>query len=316
MANGRVTVNDAALVPSGITARTEAVGIWKLVKNGALSVPAARELIGSSTAFRLQVLIAFDALCIHPGQVAEITPELRSEVLRLLRLNLSQQKVAQTLGIGTPLIGRIAREAGICFQKIGRGRRLSPALKEKIMAAVKSGERSSEIQKAFGVDYDTTIAFRRRLGDHSDRRHLTKLSAEQIDLAEANLAKGTTWRDTAAQLGVSLATLQKSTPYRKGTRGYKLPPIVKDEILTALKAGQRQVDICKATGVSERTVRRIRRDAGLSEVVHRLSSVERQGILEGIRAGRPNREIAAEFSCDRTRVWQIRVEQGNARQRS
>jgi len=151
------------------------------------------------------------------GNIGDHTPaELKLAVITRLRGGWSQAQIRNTLPIRIGVIMRLSKEVGAAYLKRrGRGRRFTPALKEQIRAAVQSGKRSSEIQREFRIDYDTTIKFRRELGDFENRRHWMKLSPAQIDEATLALQNGEKWRTVAKTFNVALATLQRHVAYRK-----------------------------------------------------------------------------------------------------
>jgi len=152
--------------------------------------------------------------------IGEHTPaELRHAVIARLRGGWSQRQIRETLPVRIGLIMRLSKEVGAAYLKRrGRGRRFTPELRAAIRAAVKAGKRSSELQREFSIDYDTTIQFRRELGDREDRRHWMKLSPEQVEQATHMLQQGKKWRTVAETFNVALATLQKRVGYRKRGR--------------------------------------------------------------------------------------------------
>ena len=142
--------------------------------------------------------------------------ELRLAVITRLRGGWSQRQIRNTLPVRIGVIMRLSKQIGAAYLKRrGRGRRFTASLKEQIRTAVRAGKRSSEIQREFRVDYDTTIKFRRELGDFENRRHWMKLSPAQIEAATEALRKGEKWRAVAKHFNVALATLQRHVRYRK-----------------------------------------------------------------------------------------------------
>jgi hypothetical protein len=181
----------------------EARALVHLLRSGETPT-SIRNLIGGDSGYRRSVLAHFDTL---------IEPEKQIELL--LRVGWSQERIIRTLGVKYRTVQQIARKSGYVFQKRGRGRRLSPVLRDQIRQAVRNGMRSAVMQHRFGIDYDTTIKFRNEQGDFENRRHWCKLSAFDQARGEDMLRTGTHWRDVASRLGVALATVQRAIDYRK-----------------------------------------------------------------------------------------------------
>jgi len=89
-------------------------------------------------------------------------------------------------------------------------------------------------------------------------------------------------------------------------RGHKLPAERKRRILAALKRGMRQVDVARKFDTSEKSIRLIRRRAGLPEIARRLTAEQRAGIVAAIQTGEGYVSIARRFHCDRSLVWRMR----------
>jgi transposase-like protein len=302
--------NEDDLLP-GDNAAAEAKGLLALLQTGE-TVTSLRNLIGSNTPYRRRVLTLFDLLVAHYPKngfrlrervnTKDVSNVLRSEALRLLRSGLSHKAVLERLPIGAGLVVQLSKTYRIAYQKTGRGRRLSPDLKQQIADRVKAGARSSDISKEFGVDYDTTVQFRHLAGDFENRRLRKKLSEHDLAQARTQLEAGGKWRTVAAKLNVSLATLQKSLPYRKNDAGHPV-----QEMVSAFRAGKQIIEIAGEFRLCVKTVRGLLRRAGVKAegTGRRFSPEEKEAILTAIRAGTPNREIAAEFHCHRSRVWQM-----------
>ncbi|SRR5260370_13051248 len=143
--------------------------------------------------------------------------ELRLAVITRLRAGWSQRRIRNTLPVPIGIILRLSKEIGgaAYLKRRGRGRRFTASLKDQIRAAVQAGKRSCELQREFGIDYDTTIQFRRELGDFENRRHRTKLSPAQVEQATQALQRGEKWCAVADNFHVALATLQRAVAYRK-----------------------------------------------------------------------------------------------------
>jgi transposase-like protein len=87
--------------------------------------------------------------------------------------------------------------------------------------------------------------------------------------------------------------------------GHKLPAETKRRILAAIRRGVRQVDVARKFDTSEKSIRRIRRRAGLPEIARRLTPEQRAGIVAGIQKGEGSVSIARRFHCDRSLVWRM-----------
>jgi transposase len=143
--------------------------------------------------------------------------ELRLAIITRLRGGWSQRQIRNTLPVRIGVIMQLSKEIGGAgyLKRRGRGRRLSPELKAQIRAAVLEGRRSSELQREFQIDYDTTIVFRREVRDFENRRHWTKMSPAQVEQATQALQRGEKWLAVAEAFHVALATLQRAVVYRK-----------------------------------------------------------------------------------------------------
>jgi len=158
------------------------------------------------------------------SNIGDHTPaELQMAIVNRLRGGWSHLEIRETLPVRIGVIMKLSKQIGAAYLKRrGRGRRFTASLKEQIRAAVQAGKRSSELQKEFSVDYDTTIQFRRELGDFENRRHWMKLTAAQVEEATEMLQRDEKWRTVATHFNVALATLQRHVVYRK--RGAKGTP--------------------------------------------------------------------------------------------
>jgi transposase len=102
------------------------------------------------------------------------------------------------------------------YEKFGRGRRISPELKQTVMQRLKAGAKSTELEREFRLSYFTVAKYRRLLGDYDTRRgRKMKLSPEVLQQAEQRLRAGDGWRHVAADLRVSPQTLYDRLKYRK-----------------------------------------------------------------------------------------------------
>jgi hypothetical protein len=133
-------------------------------------------------------------------------PALRAENLRLLRLNLSQVKIRERLGIGRRLVEAVAREAGTAYEKVGRGRRFIPSVREQILLAVRTGERAVDIQNRFHVSRDFIYELRCKNGDREDRRLRRGYDVVAVKRA---LAAGKPLKEIEDTFGIAHAVLWK-----------------------------------------------------------------------------------------------------------
>jgi hypothetical protein len=98
----------------------------------------------------------------------------------------------------------------------GNGRRMSPELKTEIMARLKRGAKSSELESEYKLSYNAVARLRRLTGTFDTRRgRKRKLSSVVLQQAETRLKNGERWRDVASALAVSPQTLANRLRYRK-----------------------------------------------------------------------------------------------------
>jgi hypothetical protein len=99
---------------------------------------------------------------------------------------------------------------------VGRWRKISPEVKAKIMQGLKAGRRSCELEREFGVCFNTVAKLRRLIGDvPGPAGRKRKLSEDVLHQAEERLRHGEKWRVIAASLAVSPQTLANCLRYRK-----------------------------------------------------------------------------------------------------
>jgi DNA-binding CsgD family transcriptional regulator len=195
-------------------AHQEALAMFLFVKQGE-RVDAIRDGIKPNRAcdasmikYRFEILLAFDVLRIKPGRPVEITPELRAEIVRLLRLNFSQKQVARALRMSASMVWRVAKPAAASTLKRGRGRRFTSGQIEAIRAAIRAGDSSKEIIEAFHIHPQTVKKFRIQLGDTTNYHFDRKLSARQVAEIRAHLAAHSlTWKEMTARYGISIALI-------------------------------------------------------------------------------------------------------------
>ncbi len=219
---------------TGGVAKTEALALFALTKNGD-SIDDVRKLIGNGSGYRRQVRLHFDALVARKPLpkgtkqrvrcvVERVSPELKNEVKAQLRAGRSHAAIRETVPVGPGLILNVSKEIHASELKKGRGRRLPLELQEQIRAAIREGQRPTDIVHRLGVCEKTVGTFRRELGDFENRRYRRKLTPAQIEEATVQLRHGDKWRDVAEYFGVSTTTLGHAVPYRKreGRNYYEL----------------------------------------------------------------------------------------------
>jgi hypothetical protein len=142
--------------------------------------------------------------------------ELKLAVITRLRGGWSHKQILATLPVRPRLVHLLSKEiqARYC-KRHGRGRKIRPELKEQIVQGLRAGRTSAELQRMFHVDDRTVRAYRRELGDFSNRRKVLKLTPEQVARAEQMLRDNEKWIVVARSFGVALHTLQKRVKYRK-----------------------------------------------------------------------------------------------------
>jgi hypothetical protein len=223
----------------------------------------------SMVRLRYQILLAFDALCTKRGTPEEITPELRAEILRLLALNFSCKQVGRALRVSLSIINCAARP--LRALKRGRGRRFTPTVWKLILAAVRSGRTSREVQSQFGIHYVSVLKARKELGDTEDRRRRRKITPERIQRAEQLLRAGESWADVARTIGLSQTTVIAHVKYRKYRDSFPFVRLSRKKhaaIVTALLAGQSRNTICRELRASARTVDKIRHERQRTLAAH------------------------------------------------
>jgi hypothetical protein len=210
----------------------EARMLHRMVKHGGETAASIRALIGMGNGYRRKVRAYFDAM---------VDPEGR--VLQLLRAGWSHQRIRSTLHVRWRIIFQLSKQIHAPTLKAqGRGRRLTRELYDRLAAAVSSGQRPCEIERALRIDPTTVLRYRREHGDFVDRRHWQLLTTEEIAEAEQLLRHGEAWRDVAKWLGCSLATLQRRVVYRKRRR-----PDECAQTYTAAARGARGASTCLRT---------------------------------------------------------------------
>jgi hypothetical protein len=167
-----------------------------------------RECDKAMIRYRFQILLAFDVLRIKPGRPAEITPELRAEILRLLRLNFSQKQVARALLMSPSMVWRVARPLQASTLKRGRGRRFTSGQLEAIRAAIRAGDSSKEIVETFHIHWQTVKRLRIELGDTKNHHYDRKLSSQQVAEIRAHLsAHSMTWKEMTERYEISISLI-------------------------------------------------------------------------------------------------------------
>jgi hypothetical protein len=103
---------------------------------------------------------------------------------------------------------------------IGRWRQISPEVKHKIMERLRAGAKSSELEREYGVCFNTIAKLRRLIGDvPGGPGRKPKLSPAALQQAEQRLRNGDRWCVVAAAFGVSPTTLVSRLRYRKRRAG-------------------------------------------------------------------------------------------------
>jgi transposase-like protein len=201
----------------------EAKGMVSLLKTGE-TVEGLRALIGTTTPYRVSVLNAFDAAVarlgkkgkpLHNMQFHAVSDRLRSQVSRRLRQGLSQKQIEKAVPVSQGFIQELSKQTRASWSKLGRGRRISPEMKQTITERIKNGAKSIDLEREFSVCSHTVRKWRRALNDREDRRRRKKLTKQQIEQATAQLRSGSTWRAVAWSLGVNERTLSLCVSFRK-----------------------------------------------------------------------------------------------------
>jgi hypothetical protein len=224
----------------------EAKSFLKLLHAGE-TADSVRQTIGTASPYRRAVLIAFDILFARVSKDGkrlcrrvrnkDVSPRLRQEVIKLLRMGWSHARIRRALPIGPGLIYRLSKKIDAPTLKHGRGRRFTPAQWAAIRADVAEGLPSATVEQKYRIDYQTVQKMRRELGDYANRVHWRKLSLPQILGATQALKSGGKWRDVAAGVGVSFKTLADCVIYRKRDDMKKLSPEEIEQAIQLLTNG-------------------------------------------------------------------------------
>ncbi|MGB2624305.1 MAG: hypothetical protein WA857_21820 [Candidatus Acidiferrum sp.] len=98
----------------------------------------------------------------------------------------------------------------------GKGRRLSPELKARVMHELKNGARPFDVERKYRLSYFTVAKLRRLIGDiPGPVGRKRKLSQKVLELAEQRLRNGEKLYVVAADVGVHVHTLQNRLTFRK-----------------------------------------------------------------------------------------------------
>ena len=206
------------------TAKGEAASFIVLLKNGTETAQGIRTLIGEDTPGRQKILDAFDSLVARLGKNGKslrnmkhsaVSDRLRDQVLSRLRKGVSQKEIEKAVPVSPGVVQELSKETRASWAKTGRGRRLSPALKQTLTERLKAGAKPIELERAFAVCSHTIRKMRRALNDGEDRRHRRKLTPAQIEEATSQLRAGRTWRAVAWDFKVDEGTLSHCVPFRK-----------------------------------------------------------------------------------------------------
>ena len=99
---------------------------------------------------------------------------------------------------------------------VGKGRRLSPELRARVMQELKNGARPFDIERKYSLCYNTIAKLRRLIGDvPGPVGRKRKLSQNVLALAERRLRNGEKLCVVAADVGVHVHTLQNRLTFRK-----------------------------------------------------------------------------------------------------
>ena len=128
---------------------------------------------------------------------------------------MPQKEIEKVVAVSPGVIQELAKAARSSWTKTGRGRRISPELKQTITERLKAGTKSIELEREFAVSSHVIRKMRRALNDGEDRRRRRKLTPAQIEEATSQLRAGRTWRAVAWAFGVNEGTLSHRVSFRK-----------------------------------------------------------------------------------------------------
>jgi transposase-like protein len=290
----------ASLTASGVrNLGFEARSLVRMVKKGFATVEQVRRQIGENTPYRKHVLLSFDA------QRADFTRELRATVITLLRTH-SCRTVHAKLGIPHKIIRRISIEAHMTWRKAGRGRRISPAQREKILAAICADGRSLDIQREFGVSDWFVQRLRHEIGIREDRRKRRSWDIERVKQA---LNAGLSLAEIERTHGIQHAVLWKlrkklgDLEDRRGRQRRILSDAERAAISADIRAGVSQRKISCKFHLHTQRVHALQVEAGLPPRRCRVfTAAEISKIRMLFASGRTNAGIARDLSCSRAAI--------------
>jgi len=201
-----------------VAARNEARDFVRLMKSGESAAQIRNTIVAdrgcspSMATFRREILLAFESQRIWRKPRAEVGPDLRLEIVRLLKRNHSLAQIAQALHVSGKRVWRLARSLQASTWKRGRGRRFLPEQVKAIREAIKSGKSSLEIERQFHCSSEIVKRERLRCGDMKDHRFDHKLSVDQVAeirswLAQPPGSRTMTWKEVAAKYGICVRTI-------------------------------------------------------------------------------------------------------------
>ncbi len=180
-------------------AAAEARSFFSLLKSGRATLPQIRSQIGYHTPYRRRILLCFDVLR------GEVTPELRTAILSLLRAN-SLLAVSHKLSVPYKVVRKVSKEGHARFHKIGRGRKLASETEECILDRIRADARSVDLRREFGVSDWYVQKLRRSIGDTENRLFRRGWNEQKVKEA---LQNGLSISEVERDCGIQHAVLWK-----------------------------------------------------------------------------------------------------------
>lgn len=186
----------------------EANEMLSLSRSDDEGLDSTRKLIGNSTPHRRAVLLAFDSQAIRKGKKAEVTPELRAEVSRLIKSGWNVTKIGAALRLSTRVIRRCA-SPGLLKPPKMRGRRFTKGFRAEIEKAIREGTSPLDIERKFNLSHSFVWKLRRAIEGKAfrDRRRDRRFTEQEAERIRARLANGETRKALAKELGCSATVL-------------------------------------------------------------------------------------------------------------
>lgn len=287
----------------------EAKGLFALTRNGE-SADKIRSLIGMATPYRRRVRLCFDCLAArHPHRKRpEISRELRVLVVSLLKTN-SLTAVHHKLHLPHNVVRRISKEDHAPLFKVGRGRKITPEMRDKMAAELRADARPVDVKRKFRVSLDYVLKLRHTLGIFENRRHRRGWDENKVreGLREGRL----TISEIENKFAIGHQVLWKLR-HRLGDcedRRHRKRMISEEQRATILKDSKTMTQHALSQKYHMHTsrIRAFQIEAGIARpTCRRLTPDEVLKLEDLLKTEMTNKEIAREFGITRGAIWQRR----------